>query len=268
MFNIANIFTAGNLISGIISIILALQGYIDVASYVIIIGAIFDFLDGFIARILRTSGDLGKQLDSLADIVTFGVAPGILMMVVLATVLSSASISLDFPEYVQAGYSEWMDSLLKKQSYGSHSYSKFIPFVALLIPFFSLFRLAKFNLDTRQSESFIGVPVPANTFFFLTFPLVLKSEYKDLSSFTELIFHPLFVVILIIIMSLLLISEIPLFSLKFKSFGIRENLIRYTFLLISLILIIAFQVWAIALIVFLYLILSVIQNKTAGKSKI
>lgn len=267
MFNLANIFTAGNLISGALSIILAFQGYIDFAAYAILLGALFDFLDGFAARMLKTSGELGKQLDSLADMVSFGLAPGIIMMVVLTAVLSNTQAEVDLPNHIRTSLDAWMSSILENNSFGTHSYDKLLPFTALIIPFFSLFRLAKFNLDKRQTESFIGLPTPANTFFFLSFPLILKSEYGEMSTFSEYIFHPLFMVILILIMSLLLISELPLFSLKFKSFGIRENVIRYTFLLISLILIIAVQVWAISLIVFLYLILSVVQNKTLGKTK-
>lgn len=264
MFNLANLFTAANLISGVLAIILALGGRIDLAPFLIFFGAFCDFFDGFAARKLKISGELGKQLDSLADMVTFGVAPGVIMLMMLVQVTSS-----EFPdggenmlwaagEY-QRSIQDWLNQLLV------HGFSGYelVPLVALFIPFFSMFRLAKFNIDTRQSESFIGVPTPANTLFFMAFPLAWTFQCPETSFYIEMyqiLFHPVMLSILIIGMGMLMVSEIPLFSLKFKTFGWSENSIRYVFLLISLGFIVFFKSWSLALIVLLYLILSLIEN--------
>jgi len=253
MINIPNVLTAANMISGIIAILLTFAGRIDLAPFAIFAGAIFDFLDGLLARKLGVAGPLGKQLDSLADMVTFGVAPGMMMLVMM---------SMDIPAYIESPHAEiiyydffqYINQLLA----GEVNYA--VPFFALSIPFFSIFRLAKFNVDLRQTDRFIGLPTPANTLFFMTFPLVLC--YGDLGS-SEIIatvYEPAFMAILCVGMSLLLIAEIPLFALKFPNFKLKGNEIRYLFLLISAVLIIVFKTWSIALIVFLYLILSLIEN--------
>lgn len=254
MFNVANFFTASNLISGIMAILFVFSGHLNLAPYAIFAGLFFDFLDGFMARLFRTQGELGKQLDSLADMVTFGVAPGILMMEVLAFVL----IESDLNYVVGESYLiEWFNEYLSLSSFGS-----WFPFAGLLIPFFSLFRLANFNIDTRQSESFIGLPTPSNTLFFITFPaLLFWSSFDSASGVLIFFFNPYFIVVLMFVFGLLMVSELPLFSLKIKSFGWKGNEIRILFLIISVIFIALFGALSIALIVFLYLILSIIQNK-------
>lgn len=257
MFNLANLFTAANLLSGIIAVLLALSGRIDLAPFAIFCGLIFDFFDGFAARLLKTSGELGKQLDSFADMVTFGVAPGVIMLIILTINPLSFDYGLTLAE-IQRDYDLWFQTLDITTLSGNY-----IPFAGLLIPFFSMFRLAKFNLDTRQSESFIGLPTPSMTLFFMSFPLTLTIELTTIggiSDFTLFLFNQWFIIVLIILFGLLMISEIPLFSLKVKTFGWKGNEIRIIFLLISLGLIIVFRVWSIALIVFLYLILSMIEN--------
>lgn len=264
MFNLANLFTSFNLISGILAIILALTGHLFAATMCVFAGAIFDFLDGFMARLFKTSGELGKQLDSLADMVTFGVVPGVIMMVVFTIdieSLQSSGISQVAAEAVRLSFFSWVDSF-----FVDFKSFNLLPLTALLIPFFSLFRLAKFNLDTRQTTSFIGLPTPANTLFFMTFPLVLSLGANSLGSF-EVLFNPYIIMVLIISMGLLMVSEVPLFSLKFSKMSFGGNEIRIIFLLISLILILLFKVWAIALIVFLYLILSVIENNFFNKRR-
>lgn len=259
MFNLANLVTALNLTSGIASVLFAVLGYLDFAVFAIFAGAIFDFLDGFIARAMKTTGELGKQLDSLADMVTFGVAPGVLMMVVLTIdfdVFNSFSV-LD----VRSSFFRWVDAFLSG-NFG------FLPLAALIIPFFSIFRLAKFNLDTRQTTSFIGFPTPANTLFYTTFPLVIVYRIEDVVSVPfSFFFNPVVVVSLIVLLSLMLVSEIPLFSLKIKDFKFKGNEVRFAFLLISLVFILVFNVWAIALIVLLYLVLSIIENTFLNKNK-
>jgi CDP-diacylglycerol--serine O-phosphatidyltransferase len=258
MFNIPNLFTATNLLCGITAILFSLAGRIDIAPYFIFAAAILDFFDGFLARLLNQQGELGKQLDSLADVVSFGVAPGVICFVVLAV-----STSSDFQQY--NGYYSDFESIWQSwfQHFSEFQVDSWLPFVALLIPFFSMFRLAKFNIDTRQSDSFIGLPTPANTIFFLTFPLLLAVDYPSVSTELNWVFfciQPAFFIPLIVIMSLMLVAEIPLFAMKFKSFAWKGNEIRYIFLISCGILIPTLYTWSIPIVVFLYLILSFIHQ--------
>ena len=256
MFNLANLFTAANLMSGIVAIVLALTGSWNIAPYAIFAGLIFDFLDGFVARFLKNSSEFGKQLDSLADIVTFGVAPGIIMMVVLA-INTDSIVQGDSYGMIKNDFNLWINDLIDNNMNGS-----WFPLAGLMIPFFSLFRLAKFNTDSRQTDSFIGLPTPANTLFFMTFPLVLGhcSDYCGTSAIIPFIFNPWIIVGLILLMGILMISEIPLFSLKLKNFGFKGNEIRIVFLLISLVFLLLFGLWSMALIVILYLTMSIAKN--------
>lgn len=258
MINLPNLFTAANMLSGVMAILLAFAGRIDLAPFAIFAGVLFDFADGFLARLLKTNGEMGKQLDSLADMVTFGVAPGLIMMVMMTMNIEDYLFYRQqgevFPEIVYADFFAYINQLLD----GLATYA--IPFFGLAIPFFSIFRLAKFNVDLRQTDHFVGLPTPANALFFMTFPLIVC--YGDLSD-AELILTicaPEVLAVLCVTMSVLMILEIPLFALKFKQFGWKGNEIRYSFLLISAGLIIALKTWAIALIVFLYLILSLVDN--------
>jgi CDP-diacylglycerol--serine O-phosphatidyltransferase len=258
MINLPNLFTSANMLSGIIAILLALAGRIDLAPFAIFAGALFDFADGFLARKLGVSGELGKQLDSLADMVTFGVAPGIIILVVMSMdvqgYLASRAAGEVFPEVIYYDFFAYINQILV----GEVNYA--VPFFALAIPFFSIFRLAKFNVDLRQTDRFIGLPTPANTLFFMTFPLMIS--YGDLSQSETIlsVCQPVVLAPLCVLMSFMLIVEIPLFALKFKQFGWKGNEIRYSFLLISAGLIIVFKTWSVALIVFLYLILSLLDN--------
>lgn len=267
MFNIPNLFTAGNMLCGIISVILSVSGRIDLAPFVIFLGAVLDFFDGFLARLLKKQGELGKQLDSLADMVTFGIAPGVLMMVTLSYALYREEFT-NLMAFGNAGTESFQTLAFYSfrswtEQVGSFSGMSWIPLCALLIPFFSMFRLAKFNIDTRQSESFIGVPTPANTIFFCAFPLLLWQFSDTIGWQHDLIFtllKPAVIIPVIVVMSLLLVSEIPLFSLKFKKFSWAGNEIRYGFLIICLILIPTLMFWSVPIIVLLYIVLSVIEN--------
>lgn len=272
MFNIPNLFTAANMLCGIFAILLTLSGRIDIAPFVIFLGALFDFLDGFLARKLGVTGEFGKQMDSLADMVTFGVAPGLLMMVVIiATIYIDGPFFADsFASHVHFQIQNWVNAVFYGIPNTMDASIKFLPFAGLLIPFFSMFRLAKFNLDKRQVDSFIGLPTPLNAFFFTFFPLILWLDY-DIWRYDQgiigYVFNSYVLVGIIAVMSLLLVSEIPLFSLKFKKFSWDGNEVRYTFLILSGILIAIFHVWSIPLIVFLQLILSLIDNKFSKKQK-
>lgn len=274
MFNIPNLFTAANMLCGIMAIFFSFVGRIDIAPFFIFGGAVLDFFDGFLARILKQQGELGKQLDSLADMITFGLAPGIMMMVVLVPVIAfNVNEMMPVGEYISASYEventmgyigKIMYSLeMWKSGLFSGNGMNLLPFAALIIPFFSMFRLAKFNIDTRQSESFIGLPTPANTIFFTAFPLLL-TQYGDATGWEhDLILwlvQPVVLIPIIVVMSLMLVAELPLFALKFKSFQWKGNEIRYVFLISCGILIPILWIWSVPIIVLLYLILSIINN--------
>jgi CDP-diacylglycerol--serine O-phosphatidyltransferase len=256
LFNLPNLITSSNFLCGILSIILAFSGRIEWSSLLLVIAMIFDFFDGFVARKLGISSPIGKDLDSLADLVSFGLAPGILMFI---------TIELRLNGNLGATY-------LKFHDFQFHEFRDWLSLCALSIPFFSLFRLAKFNNDTRQSDRFIGVPTPTSTIFFLFFPLLYwKIGFENTAPFEPSypwVLDPLFMAITALAFPLLLISEIPLLSLKIKDFGVKNNRFQYLLLGISLITIFVFQIYALPIIVILYVTLSIIEYKTAKHHEI
>ena len=258
IFNIPNLLTSMNMLCGITAILLSVFGRIDLAPFAIFAGAILDFFDGFVARLLKQQGELGKQLDSLADTITFGLAPGIMIMVLLSYSINIPAVHVfDFGTTMKMAFNDWIESVIAGKP------TSFIPFIALLIPFMSMFRLAKFNIDVRQGDSFIGLNTPANTIFFTSFPLILASQFMDVPALKSVIYtfvNPSIMVPLIIFMSLLLISEIPFFSFKFKNYKWSGNQLRYAFILACLILIPTLLAWSIPIVVFLYILLSIIEN--------
>ncbi len=238
--HIPNAITAGNLFFGCLSIIatfdenLRLDGEnLTWAATCIFIAAVFDFFDGFAARLLKVSSAIGKELDSLADMVSFGVAPGMIFYFLSQEYLVFHQIQF-LPLIVVSSY------------------------VALLIPVFSAFRLAKFNLDTRQTDSFIGVPTPANALFICAIPFVINGSGPDfaISFFTSV----WFIILYPIISSWLLLAEIPLFALKFKTYAWEPNKIRYLFLISCILLITIFKYFGISLGILLYVLLSIVNN--------
>jgi CDP-diacylglycerol--serine O-phosphatidyltransferase len=206
--------------------------HLEWAAFLVFAAAIFDFIDGFAARMLNAHSPIGKDLDSLADVVTFGLVPGAVLYRLLQMSDPSAM-------YVSENF---------------HKVFQFFPFI---ITVFSALRLAKFNVDTRQAESFIGLPTPANTLFIVALPLILQHDRFHLSG---LILNPYFIVILSVLMSYLLVAELPLFSLKFKTYDWKRNNYQYIFLLLSVVLFLLFFYVAIPLIILLYVLLSLIKN--------
>lgn len=264
LINLPNLFTGLNLLSGVVAIVLTTAGRLDLAVLSILIGMFFDFLDGMAARLLKVQSELGKQLDSLADMVTFGVAPGFIMIVMMIVDVDLFT-SKPYPEYIYFDFTEHISLLL------SGEINDFVPFLALFIPFFSMLRLGKFNLDARQSVDFIGLPTPANTLFFLTFPVLLyfpEMVPEGLEGLREVLLDQYVMAILCVAFSLLLISELPLFSLKFKNLTWKANNIRFIFLLISIGLIFVFKVLALPLIVILYLILSIVKHFLLNRNEV
>ncbi|MCU0436103.1 MAG: CDP-diacylglycerol--serine O-phosphatidyltransferase [Bacteroidia bacterium] len=241
LFTIPNLFTLGNLLCGCLAIIFALDGDLTWSAYLVGIAAVLDFLDGFMARLLKSSSPIGKELDSLADCVTFGVVPGIMVMVMVQKGLY----------YSKEGY------LFLEQNY-------WLTYFPLIISLFSALRLAKFNIDTRQSDSFIGVPTPANAMLLSAIPLMagwdgqpdFMTRYAEVAP--AFIVTPFFLLGISLVMSLLLISELPLFALKFKKFGWKGNEVRYSFLLACLALIAWLGYAGIALSIVAYILLSVV----------
>ena len=237
---IPNILTTLNLISGLISISLVLQHNLVWASCFIFIGAVFDFLDGTAARLLKAYSELGKQLDSLADLVTFGVAPGLIVFQLLSFHCTNGCNILE----------RW----------------NIIPYLALLIPVCSALRLAKFNIDLRQEVNFIGLPTPANAIFFASIPMILQIQdrihtFIQLDFMIALFSDPRILAALSVFFSYLLISDFRMFSMKFKSMSWKENQHRYVFLILSLILLLIFSISAVPMVILAYLLLSVAYQK-------
>ena len=235
---IPNFITSLNLLAGSISIVMAFEGYLLFASYLIGIAAIFDFLDGMAARLLNAYTKIGKELDSLADIVSFGVAPSVIIYHLL-------KLSIDIKSFTLIFNSTSLINII-------------LLFSSFLIAIFSALRLAKFNIDSRQTDSFIGLPTPANAIFIASLPLVLY--HNENVVLDNIILSIYFLFPLIIIQSFLLVAEFPMFSLKFKDFRFNNNKIRYIFLGISVVLLILLQYIAIPIIIILYIILSALNN--------
>lgn len=280
MFNLANLITGFNMLCGFIAIILALAGRIDLAPLFIFLGAVLDFFDGFVARKIGVSGALGKQLDSLADVITFGVAPGVIIFVmIILGVDYSAVIDLKMTNSVIDtqrffAYNQimaWFSAFFYGFDNYFNSSIKFLPFAAMIIPFLSMFRLAKFNVDERQTDRFHGLPTPLNTMFFMFFPLYFSfniENWAHQNKFIYWIFDCYSITGIAVIMSFLMITDIPLIALKFKNFSWKDNKFRYLLVGKSLIIILVFQLWAIPIIVILYLILSIIDNYTTKKYEV
>ena len=233
--HIPNIVTLGNLFFGTLATIYAVGGHFEMTALFVVLGIFLDFFDGFFARVLKVSGELGKQLDSLADMVTSGVVPGIILFVLLG---NNQQIPYE------------IDSEFK--------FSMGFPLLGLLITLSACYRLAKFNLDTRQSESFIGLPTPAMSLFIVSLPLV--QMHSDIDFVKDLIGNNYFLIGITILFSFLMNSEFHLFSLKFKNYGIKENLFKYILILFSIILLITIEYLAVPVIIMSYVILSMLKN--------
>jgi CDP-diacylglycerol---serine O-phosphatidyltransferase len=236
---IPSIFTSLGLICGCISIVMSVsQGNLTVAGYFIIAAAIFDFIDGFTARITNGISAFGKQLDSLADVVSFGAAPAMIMYRLM--ILSYVS---NFPDF---------DVI--KPSFGV----SFILFSSSLIAVFSALRLAKFNLDPEQTYHFKGLPTPANALFIAA--LGFLAERGNGFPQAEFIYNRVFLLAVTFLSCYFLVSNIRMFSLKFSSYGIQKNLIRYLYLLLAVLTIVFFGLGGLAAAIVLYIIMSLLNN--------
>lgn len=229
---VPNLLTLLNLLSGIFAIILASEGLLAEAAYLILIAAVFDFLDGFAARLLKAYSAIGAQLDSLADVVSFGVAPGFILYNLIL-------ISHGRMELVLFGID-------------------IIPLLVFIVPLFAALRLAKFNVDERQTDSFIGLPSPAAAILIASLPLVREQLYEGQSLFYMVTTNTYFYLGIAFVSAALMVAELPLFSLKFKNFKLKNNEIRWFFLAISVVLLVFLQAVAIPFIILSYLFLSLV----------
>ena len=236
---IPNIITSLNLLCGCVAIMFAVSGDLVSASFFAFAGIFLDFFDGLAARVLNAQSQVGLQLDSLADVVTSGVLPGIVMVQLLSEALTGTSLDI---------------STIFSSTSNNTSIESYLPFIGLLIAVASGYRLAKFNVDIRQTTSFIGLPVPANTLLILSLPLIISFQASQ--QITEVILTPWFLIIITLVSCVLLNAEIPLFGLKFKTWNFKDNAVRYLFLISSILLLVVLKFIAIPIIIFLYILVS------------
>lgn len=224
--HIPNLITLLNLFSGCIALIFAIDLNFEMAFFFVSLGIFLDFFDGFFARLFKVSSPLGLQLDSLADMVTSGLVPGFVMFLMLSN--------------------------------GNLSTSSWLPYLGFIITLGSCYRLANFNIDTRQTDSFIGLPTPANALLILSLPLVLDNTSSELVA--TLLKNPYFLLAITAFSAFILNAEIPLFSLKIKEFNFAKNKLQIIFLATSIVLLFVLQFLAVPLIILFYVLLSVLNN--------
>lgn len=242
-FWIPNAITALNLVSGSLAVFFAVDGQLGWASVFILIAAVFDFLDGFAARLLKAYSSIGKELDSLADMVSFGLAPAAIVFTMLEYTLFGINQPI---QDIEANWSQWI-----------------VLFTSFVIPVAGAFRLAKFNTDDRQSEQFLGMPIPANAIFFASLGLIL--ELGTNLTIQAIILNKYVLLASVFICSFLMVSELPMFSMKFKNLHLKENAIRFLFLGTTVLMLIFFQIYALPLIIIWYVLLSAITYVAGAK---
>lgn len=236
LFNIANILTLINLFSGCMAVVFIFNYQIELVPYCVLISLVADFLDGFAARLTKSASNIGLQLDSLADVVSFGVVPGAIIFQLL------------FQKY------ESSDAMLSTMRMYIYSAPAFI------VTLFAALRLAKFNVDTRQTDGFIGLATPAATMFVVGLLLIFLNNSYGLAPvvFTGKVLYGT-----IALLAVLMVAEIPMFSFKFKNYSFGYNKVRYLFIILSVVLLATLKFAAISLIIILYIIVSVIQKLTS-----
>lgn len=224
--HLPNFLTCCNLLCGCFGIIFVLEGSGIPAAYFVWLAGLFDFLDGFAARMLKVSSSIGKELDSLADVVSFGVLPALVMYKMISASSDASAL----------------------------------PYIGLTIAVFSALRLAIFNVDETQRDSFRGLNTPANTLFITSLPLL----YNDVGRW---LYNPAVLIAITLVFSFLLVSPIEFFAFKFKNFRWADNKIRFTFLLLAVLLLIILQFIAIPIIIILYILLSLLDNNVLQTQK-
>lgn len=243
---IPNIITSLNIMCGCVAVLFAVSGDLITASVFAFLGIFFDFFDGLAARLLNAQSEIGLQLDSLADVITSGVVPGVVMFQLL-------NLSI-------FGHMQTLTEIFSLDGWNV-SFNNYLPLIGLMIVIASAYRLAKFNVDTRQTSGFIGLPTPANTLLILSLPLILQFQFSDLAEM--IILNKWFLMGMTLLSCVLLNAEIPLFALKFKTWDLKNNAVRYVFLILCIVLLVFLKFLAIPFIILIYILLSVFWKPVA-----
>lgn len=241
---IPNFVTLLNLLCGSIAVIFAVNSHFIFAAFFVFLGVFFDFFDGLLARKLKVQSELGLQLDSLADMVTSGLVPGIVLFKLLELATNNKAVT---PINEWSETMQWTDYHLNV-----------LPFIGLFVTLASAYRLARFNIDQEQQNYFKGLPTPANALLILSLPLILEFQNND--AINAIILNPWFLVLLTIISCYILNASVKLFALKFKNWSFKPNAVRYIFIILAFVLIIVLQFAAIPIIILLYILLSLFNN--------
>ena len=241
---VPNFITSLNILCGSIAILFAVSGDLILASLFVFAGIFFDFFDGFAARLFNAQSEVGLQLDSLADVITSGVAPGIVMF----QLMNMAFL----------GRMQTMTEVFSSDGWNVGAVN-YVPLLGLLLVVGAAYRLAKFNVDTRQTTGFIGLPTPANALLVLSLPLILEYQFSELAE--TIILNKWFLIGITALGCILMNAEIPLFALKFKTWDFKSNAIRYIFLILCVVLMILLKFVAIPFIILLYVVLSLVSQK-------
>ena len=244
--HIPNLITLMNVFCGCVATVFAVLNQLELAAFFLILGIVFDFFDGLAARLLKVQSDLGLQLDSLADVITSGLVPGLVMFQLLAMSMTGGWNSDLSAQAVDATF--WVS--LKVHP---------LPCLGFLITMASAYRLAKFNLDEDQQTSFTGLPTPANALLIISLPLILMYHNNDYLN--GIILNEWFLIGVTLLSSYLLNANIKLFALKFKNWSFKDNAIRYIFIIVSLVLLTTMQFVAVPLIIAFYILSSVLFNR-------
>lgn len=247
MKHLPNFITLLNVLCGSIAAVFAAVNHLELAALFFVLGVLFDFFDGLAARALHVKSELGVQLDSLADMVTSGLVPGIVMFQLL-----NMSIKGGWNYGGLEAGATWLGVSVHP-----------VAFMGFLITMASAYRLAKFNIDENQVSSFVGLPTPANALMIVSLPLIMLYQGNDVLN--GILLDPWFLVGLTLLSSYLLNANISLFALKFKNWSFKDNSLRYVFIIVSGILLITFQYLAIPLIILFYIASSVLDGIRTNK---
>lgn len=245
--HIPNLITLLNVFCGCVATVFAVLNQLELAALFLFLGIIFDFFDGLAARLLNVQSALGLQLDSLADVITSGLVPGIVMFQLLG-MSTTGGWNLEFGSVISESM-VWTSFKVTP-----------LPFLGFLITMASAYRLAKFNLDEDQQSSFVGLPTPANALLIVSLPLILLYHNNDLLN--SIILDPWFLIGITLLSCYLLNSNIELFALKFKNWSFNDNALRYVFIVVSLVLLITLQFLAVPIIIAFYILSSVLFYKS------
>lgn len=243
--HIPNLITLLNVFSGCVAAVFAVLNQLELTAVFVCLGIIFDFFDGFAARILDVRSELGLQLDSLADMITSGLVPGIVMFQLLAMSITG-------------GWNVDLSSQATDATFWVGLKVAPLPFAGFLITMASAYRLAKFNIDENQTSSFIGLPTPANALLIISLPLILIYQNNDFLN--SIILNQWFLIGMTILSAFLLNSKLELFALKFKNWSFKDNALRYIFIIVSLVLLVTLKFLAVPIIIAFYILSSLISK--------